>query len=84
MAEHLVGSVTHFFKGPGVAVVKITEGEVHLGDQLHFRGHTTDFAETVDSMEVEHGKVERAGAGDEIAIKVIDRVRQHDQVFKVT
>jgi putative protease len=84
MAEHLVGSVTHFFKGPGVAVVTITEGEVHLGDQLHFRGHTTDFAETVDSMEVEHGKVERAGAGDEIAIKVIDRVRQHDQVFKVT
>ena len=42
-----------------------------------------DFTETVHSMEVEHQKVEKAGAGDEIAIKVVDRARQHDQVFKV-
>ena len=84
MTEQLVGVVTHFFSGPGVAVVQLSdEGHIAVGDQLHFVGHTTDFTETVESMEVEHHKVEKAAAGDEIAIKVIDRARQHDQVFKV-
>ena len=84
MTEQLVGVVTHFFSGPGVAVVQLSdEGHIAVGDQLHFLGHTTDFTETVESMEVEHQKVEKAASGDEIAIKVIDRTRQHDQVFKV-
>ncbi len=83
MAEKLIGSVTHFFKGPSVAVVKVTEGEVAVGDEIHFVGHTTDFTERVTSMEVDHKKVERAGVGDEIAIQVVDRARPHDQVYKV-
>ena len=83
MAEELIGSVTHFFKGPSVAVVKVTEGEVAVGDEIHFVGHTTDFTERVTSMEVDHKKVERAGVGDEIAIQVVDRARPHDQVYKV-
>jgi putative protease len=83
MAEKLVGVVTHFFKGPGVAVVKVTEGEIGVEDQLRFVGHTSDFTERVTSMEVEHRKVERAAAGDEVAIQVVARVRQHDQVFKI-
>ena len=83
MAEELIGSVTHFFKGPSVAVVKVTEGEVAVGDEIHFVGHTTDFTERVTSMEVDHKKVERAGVGDEIAIQVVDRARPHDQVHKV-
>jgi putative protease len=83
MAEQLVGIVTHFFKGPGVAIVKVTEGHIAVGDKLHFVGHTTDFTETVTSMEVEHKKVERAEDGDEIAVQVIDRARQHDQVYRV-
>lgn len=84
MAEELVGTVTHYFKGPSVAVVRLTQGEVALGDQLHFVGHTTDFTETVRSMEIEHEKVETASEGDEIAIQVVDRTREHDQVYKVT
>ena len=83
MAEELIGSVTHFFKGPSVAVVKLTEGEVAVGNEIHFVGHTTDFTERVTSMEVDHKKVERAGVGNEIAIQVVDRARPHDQVFKV-
>lgn len=83
MAEDLIGSVTHFFKGPSVAVVKVTEGEVAVGDEIHFVGHTTDFTERVTSMEVDHKKVERATVGDEIAIQVVDRARPHDQVYKV-
>ena len=83
MAEELIGSVTHFFKGPSVAVVKVTEGVVAVGDEIHFVGHTTDFTERVTSMEVDHKKVERAAVGDEIAIQVVDRARPHDQVYKV-
>ncbi len=83
MSEHLVGTVTHFFKGPGVAVVKMTEGELSVGDEVHFFGHTTDFTERVTSMEVNHHKVEHAKAGQEIAIQVVDRARPHDQVFRV-
>lgn len=84
MAEQLVGTVVHYFKGPSVAVVRLTEGEVVLGDRLRFHGHTTEFTEQITSMEVNHQKVDRAKAGDEIAIQVTDRTREHDQVFKVT
>jgi len=83
MPEQLIGTVTHFFRGPGVAVVRMTDGELSVGDQLHFLGHTSDFIERITSMEVDHKKVEKAKAGEEIAIKVIDRARQHDQVFKI-
>lgn len=83
MSERLVGTVTHYFKGPGVAVVKVIEGEIAVGDEIHFVGHTSDFSERVSSMEVDHRKVERAAAGDEVAIQVVDRARPHDQVYKV-
>ncbi len=84
MPEQLVGTVVHYFKGPSVAVVRLTEGELAVGDQVRLHGHTTDFTEQIVSMEVNHQKVERARAGEEVAIKVTDRTRQHDQVFKVT
>ena len=84
MTEQLIGTVTHYFKGPGVAVVKVTEGDVALGEEVHFLGHTTDFTERVSSMEVDHHKVEHAGVGDDIAIQVVARTRPHDQVFKIS
>src|SRR5574342_628915 len=65
MAERLVGMVTHYFPGPNVAVVKLVEGELAVGDHVHFLGHTTDFEEDVGSMEVQHHKVDRANPGDE-------------------
>ncbi len=83
MSEQLVGTVTHFFKGPSVAVVKVVEGEIAVGDEIHFVGHTSDFTERVTSMEVEHQKVEHAQAGDEVAIQVVERARPHDQVYKI-
>ena len=84
MPDQLIGTVTHFFKGPSVAVVRLTEGELALGDEIHFVGHTTDFTEKIGSMEVDHEKVELAKRGDEIAIQVIERARVHDKVFKVS
>lgn len=83
MSERLIGTVTHYFGGPGVAVIRVTEGELHQGDTIHIVGHTSDFVEEITSMEVEHQKVQTACAGDEIAVKVVERVRQHDQVFRV-
>jgi putative protease len=83
MAERLVGIVTHYFPGPNVAVVKLSDGELAVGDHVHFLGHTTDFEEDVSSMEVEHQKVARAGPGDEIGVQVLARVRPHDKVYKV-
>lgn len=84
MAEQLIGTVIHYFKGPSVAVVKITDGQLAMGDRVHFHGHTTDFSEQVSSMEVNHQKVQVANPGDEVAIQIVDRARPHDQVLKVT
>lgn len=84
MPEELIGTVVHYFKGPSVAVVRLTEGELAVGDRVHFHGHTTEFTEQVTSMEVNHEKVQLAKAGDEVAIQIVDRARPHDQVFKVT
>ncbi len=83
MPEQEIGAVTHYFDKPKVAIVKLT-GPVAVGDQLRFHGHTTEFTENVTSMELDHKKVESAKAGDEIAIQVVGRARQHDKVFKVT
>ncbi len=84
MPEELVGTVVHYFKGPSVAVVRLTGGPLAIGDSVRFHGHTTDFTEQVGSMEVNHQKVERANPGDEVAIQVTDRTRPHDQVLKVS
>src|SRR5207249_9298053 len=84
MPEQLIGTVVHYFKGPSVAVVRVTEGTLAVGDRIRFHGHTTEFTEQITSMEVNHQKVPQAKAGDEVAIQVTDRTRQHDQVFKVT
>src|SRR3989475_7336517 len=51
MPEQLIGTVVHYFKGPSVAVVRVTEGELAVGDQVRFHGHTTDFSEQIASME---------------------------------
>jgi putative protease len=83
MSERYVGTVTHYYKGPGVVVVYVAEGGLGLGDQVHIVGHTTDFSDRIASMEMEHGSVEQAGPGDEVAIKVGARARPHDQVYKV-
>ena len=83
MSEQLVGTVTHFFKGPSVAIVTVTDGEIAVGDEVRFKGHTSDFIERITSMEVDHQKVERATVGHEVAIQVVERARQHDQVFKL-
>ena len=84
MSEELIGTVTHYFRGPSVAIVHVDDGTLDVGDEIHLLGHTTDFAERVFSMEVDHRKVGHASKGEDIAIQVVERARQHDQVFKVS
>ncbi|MBN1546299.1 MAG: hypothetical protein JW902_06535 [Syntrophaceae bacterium] len=84
MAEEKIGEVIKFFSKPSVAAIKVTDGTVSIGDTLKFVGHTTDFSEMVESMEVNNQKIEKAVVGDFIGLKVKDRVREGDEVFKVT
>lgn len=78
----LVGKVTHYYPKIGVAVVKV-EGELKIGDKISIEGATTNFEQTVDSMEIEHEKIEVAKPGDSIGLKVVDRVRENDNVYKI-
>ena len=81
--ESQVGSVTHFFKKIGVAIVALTDSLL-VGDTVHIIGHTTDLSQKVDSMQMEHQNVEKAEKGQTIGLKVTDEVREKDLVFKVT
>jgi putative protease len=84
MAEEKVGVVTHYFGKIGVAAVKITDGELNVGDTIHVQGHTSDFTQTVDSIQMEHESVGTARPGDEVGIKVVEYAREHDTVYRVT
>lgn len=81
--EEKVGEVVKYFAKIGVAAVKITKGSVKVGDSLHFQGSTTDFVQKVESMQIEHQHVETASEGDLVGIKVSERVRPSDLVYKV-
>lgn len=84
MAEKKIGEVVKFFAKPSVAAVRITEGELHVGDSVKFSGHTKEFTDVIQSMEVDNKPVQKATVGQSIGMKVSDRVRPGDEVFKVT
>ena len=84
MSEQPVGEVTHCFNKAGVAGVLIIEGQLRIGDTICVIGHTTDFQQVIESMQIEHESVETVTAGDQVGIQVIDRVRVHDKVFRVS
>jgi putative protease len=84
MAEQKIGVVTHYFGKIGVAALEVTEGELRVGDTIRVKGHTSDFTQTVESMQVEHEAVEVARKGDEVGLKTAEYVREHDSVYKVS
>jgi translation elongation factor EF-1alpha len=84
MAEQKIGVVIHYWGKIGVAGLRITDGELRVGDTIHIKGHTSDFTQRVDSMQVENQPVDLARPGDDIGIKVADHAREHDDVLKVT
>jgi translation elongation factor EF-1alpha len=76
-----IGTVTHYFSHLSVAAVSLTD-TLRVGDRIHIQGHTSDLEQTVDSMEVDHQKVESASPGDDVALRVDDHVREHDRIYR--
>jgi len=83
MPEVEIGKVSDFFARPVVAGIELT-APLKVGDRIHIVGHTTDMELTVESMQINNVDVKEAKAGDAIGIKVDDRVRRGDRVYKVT
>ncbi len=82
--EEEIGRVSHYFTRIGVAAIDIKQGELKVGDTIHIKGHTTDFYQKIDSMQIEHQPVEKAQAGQSVGIKVSEQVRENDIVYRVT
>jgi putative protease len=76
-----VGTVTHYFGKVGVAVLALSGG-LQVGDRIRILGHTTDFEQVITSMEIDHKKVDSVKPGDDMALKVRDRVRCGDVIYK--
>ena len=83
MAEIELGKITHYFSKIGVAAMEITQGSLRVGDTVHIKGHTTDFTQRIDSMQIDNQQVEEATAGQNVGFRVADHARQHDLVYKV-
>jgi putative protease len=81
--EEAIGTVTHYYSHLNVAVVQINKGALQTGDTIHVKGHSTDFTQTVESMEYEHQHVDRATAGQSVGVRVKDHAREHDIVYRV-
>ncbi len=83
MGREEIGSVFHYYPKPGVAAIAITSGEIRVGDTIMIEGATTSVNLVVESMQMEHAQVQEARAGQSIGIKVPERVRHGDRVYKV-
>ena len=83
MVEEKIGVVEHFFTNVSVAAIRITDSELKVGDTIHIVGAHTDFTQRIESMEIDRNPVESVTVGDDVGIKVKDRVREHDVVYKV-
>jgi len=78
-----VGAVISYFAHVGAAVVDVAKGSLKLGDTIWIKGHTTDFKQAVDSMQIDHKPVTEAKRGDQVGLQVSERVRRHDRVYKL-
>jgi len=83
MSEQLIGKVTHYFGKASVAAITITEGELHVGDMIHVVGHTSNFTQKIDSMQVNRAPIQVAKPGDDIGVQVIEHAHEHDKVYRV-
>ena len=78
-----IGIVTHYFTDLSVAVIRLESGVLRVGDNIHFRGHTTDFAQQVESLQVNRVPVAEVGPKDDFGMRVRDHARENDVVYKV-
>ena len=81
--EKEIGKVTHYFGKINVGIFELKD-ELNVGDTVHVKGHTTDFKQKIESIQVEHKTVDTAKKGDAVGVKVSEHVREGDIIFKVT
>jgi len=83
MEEVKVGEVVKFFSKPGVAAIVVTDGVLRVGDTIHIKGHTSDFTQKVESMQIDNQSVSEAKVGDDVGVKTSERARPGDIAYKV-
>jgi hypothetical protein len=83
MAEVELGKVSHYFSKIGVAAIQITHETLRVGDTIHIKGHTSDFTQKIDSMQIDGVSVNEATVGQSVGLRTKEHAREHDQVFKV-
>ena len=84
MSEEKIGLISHYFGNISVAGIDIEKKKLEVGDTIHIKGHTTDFTHKIKSMQIDLQEVKVAKKGDSMGLKVSERVREHDVVFKVS
>ena len=82
-SEERIGVVTHYYSHPSVATIRLESGTLRVGDMVHIRGHTTDFSQKVESLEVNHAPATEVGPNDDFGLKVVEHTHEHDVVFKM-
>jgi len=84
MERTKLGEVFHYYGKIGVAAIRLTDGDLSVGDTIEIQGPSTNVTSRVETMQIEHGEVTSARRGQEVGVRVADRVREKDLVYKVT
>jgi putative protease len=79
----LIGRVSHYFGKIQVAAIELTDGALSVGDTIHIKGSTSDFEQTIDSMQIDNAVVTHADKGSSIGIRVTEQARVGDKVYKI-
>jgi len=83
MAEKEIGKIIHYFAHVGAGIIELSDS-LKVGDKIRVKGHSEDFTQDVTSMQIEHAEVAEAKAGDQVGVKVPQKVHQGDRVYKIT
>ncbi len=83
MEEKEIGKITHYYNHLSVGIIELSDA-LQVGETIHIKGHSSDFTQNIDSMQIEHATVSQAKSGDVIGIKVANKVHPHDKVYKVS
>jgi Elongation factor Tu domain 2 len=81
--EERIGVVTHYYSHLSVAILRLESGKLRVGDVIHIRGHTTDFSQRVESLEINHAPATEVGPNEDFGLKVVQHAREHDVVYKL-
>lgn len=82
MSNTKIGTITHFYSDIDVGIFKLT-GDLHVGDKVNIKGYTTDFEQEIESIQYDHENIDQAKKGQEVGVKVNEKVREGDEVFLV-